>query len=167
MQTSRIGTVIDNVVAMLRASATFAGPVQVFDGPSADQNSMWTSAVFIGFDGNWTETEQSLGTDAADINQTFAYLGGVPQSMFEDLTVFCIAQGWNGDTNQKVVRDQALVMFHGVETALRTDPTLGIDGSVIAGLTIAGQLRYEYDMHGNVACRIPFQIQVKTTLLAT
>jgi hypothetical protein len=163
---SRIGTVIDALVAALQASGVFVPPAQVFDGPNFG-NSQWTSAVYIGFDGNWDETEPTSGTVAADINQSFVYLSGAAVSMYEELTIYCIAQGWTGGGNEKAVRDQALVMFHAVETTLRTDPTLAVDGSVIAGSSIVGQLRYEYDVQGNVACRVPFQILVKTTLLTT
>jgi hypothetical protein len=164
INTSRIGLIIDTLVAALQASPAFGDPAKVYDGPST-QDSMFTQAVFVGFDGNWDETETSTGTTGADITQNFAYLGNT--GMFEELTVYCIAQGWTGDTNIKAVRDQALAMFHGVETVLRTDPTLGIDGSVIAGLNIGGTLRYEYDPGGNVACRVPFTIRVETTLLST
>jgi hypothetical protein len=121
--------------------------------------------VFVGFDGLWEETETSNGTTLADISQQFAYLGNT--AMFEELTIYCIAQGWSGTSDLLAVLDQAMAMFHGVETVLRTDPTLGIDGSVIAGLDVSGQLRAEYDAGGNVAVRVPFTIKVETTLLST
>jgi len=157
--TSRIGTVCDALVAALKASPTFADPVRVYDGPVTAADTMWTQAVYVGFDGEWQNNQY----DAVDLRQSLNYLGNT--SMFEEFDIWCVAEAWAGDTTTKTARDQTLAMFAGVQTVIRTDPTLGVDGSTITGLQMVGQLRYEYDSSGNILARLPFQIHVVTTLL--
>ena len=159
--TSRIGVVVDALVAALKASAVFADPVRVYDGPVTHADTMWTQSVYVGFDGEWANSQY----DAVDLRQSLNYLGNT--SMFEEFDINGVAEAWNGDVTTKVVRDQCLAMFAGVQTVLRTDPTLGVDGSTVTGLTLVGQLRYEFDSSGNILARLPFQIHVITTLLTT
>jgi hypothetical protein len=159
--TSRIGVVTDALVTALKASPTFADPARVYDGPQTAGDTMWTQAVYVGFDGEWANNIYA----AVDLRQDLNYLGNT--SMFEEFDIWCVAEAWAGDVNTKTARDQCLAMFAGVQTVLRTDPTLGVDGSTITGLTLAGQLRYEFDTSGNILARLPFQIHVVTTLLTT
>lgn len=164
--TSRAGLMIDTIVAKLQASAVFADPVQVYDGPAAGGGTTWMQAVFIGFDGNWHvdgRGDVAPGTQYSGvlINQERPYIGNTTAR--EQLEIPCCAEAWSGDPLLKTTRDQALAMLGGVETVLRTDPTLGIDGSTDATLTV-GDLFYEYDAAGNVNMHIPFTIHVTTQL---
>ena len=157
--TSRIGTVCDALVAALKLNPTFADPVRVYDGPVSAGDTMWTQAVYVGFDGEWANNIYA----AVDLRQDLNYLGNT--SMFEEFDIHCVAEAWYGDVNVQAARNGTLTLFAGVQQVLRTDPTLGVDGSTVTGLTLAGQLRYEFDNSGNILARLPFDIHVITTLL--
>lgn len=164
--TSRCGLIIDTLVAALKASATFADPVQVYDGPATGGGTTWTQAVFVGFDGRWGEngrgqTAAHTEYNAVLINQERPYLGVT--TVTEHLEIPCCAEAWSGDPTVKTVRDQCLVMLAGVEKVVRTDPTLGVDGATNTTLTV-GDLSYEFDAGGNLNAHIPFTVHVQTTL---
>lgn len=164
--TSRLGLVIDTLVTKLKASATFADPVRVYDGPQTGVDTMWQSAVFIGFDGDWRDNPRGFVTNsdyqAVLVNQQMAFLGN--SSMFEQLEIQCAAEFWSGDVNVQNARNGAIAMLAGVESVIRTDFSLGIDGSTIASLH-TGNLSYYFDNDGNVGSRIAFIVHVQTTLL--
>lgn len=153
--TSRCGTVIDALVTRCQASPTFADPARVYDGPVTTGDTEWTQAVYIGFDGNWQGSFES-----ALIDQELAYVGNT--TMRETLDIRCVAEAWSGDPTVQAIRAQALTMLAGVETVLRTDPTLGIDGSTIATLQV-GAL-YQAPFKDGLAVRIPFVVHVITTI---
>jgi hypothetical protein len=152
---SRVGLVIDTLVALLKASPTFADPARVYDGPVTTGDTQWSQAVFVGFDGNFQGSWES-----ALIDQTRPYLGVTTGE--EILEIRCCAEAVSGDLTTKVVRDQALAMLAGVETVIRTDPRLGIDGSTNATLQVGTlyQIAYSDSLH----VRIPFVIHVQTTI---
>lgn len=171
--TSRAGTVITNLVTNLKANATFADPVRVYDGPTTAGDTMWTQAVFVGFDGDWHETAtgtvgNATAYEAVLINQERPYVGGTTfgTSVKETLEVRCCAEAWSGDVGIPGIRGQVLTLLAGVETVIRTDPTFGIDGSTIAELQV-GSLTYVFDASGNVGCRVAFTVHVVTFLLTT
>lgn len=171
--TSRAALVIDTIVTKLKASATFADPVRVFDGPNTVGDTMWTQAVFVGFDGNWHETPRGqvapgVEYEAVLINQQLEYIGGpvVGTSVKETLEVRCSAECWSGDPTCQTARNQTVALLAGVETVIRTDPTLGIDGGTIASVQV-GSLVYEFDPDGNIGCRAPFVVHVLTTILSS
>jgi hypothetical protein len=85
-------------------------------------------------------------------------------SVWEQLELRCVAEAWSGESDLSVPRNSALTMWAGVAQYLRTDPTLGIDGTTKATLQ-TGTGFYQYDNAGNVICRIPFVIHVLTTLM--
>lgn len=147
--------VIDALVEALQDSATFADPVRVYDGPVVTGDTEWTQAVYVGFDGNWQGTFESVL-----VNQRLEYLGNT--TIKETLEVRCCAEAWSGDPAVQGVRNLALAMLAGVETVLRTDPTLGIDGSTTATVSV-GSL-YQQPFKDGLACRIPFVVHVETTI---
>lgn len=170
--TSRAGTVIDKLVASLKASPTFADPIRVYDGPVTTGDTMWTQAVFVGFDGDWKESPRGYAApgdyQAVLINQQMEYIGGTVfgTSMKETLEVQCAAEAWSGDPSISTARNQTLALLAGVETIIRTDPTLGIDGSTIATVQV-GSLSYAFDDDGQIGCRVTFVVHVETILLST
>jgi hypothetical protein len=155
--TSRYGAITDAIIAALNASPTFADPVQVFDGPAATADN-WTDAVFVGFDGF-----QDSAYEAGTIDHQWAYVGNT--SAFETVTVNCSIMSWTGDITPKPARDSALVLLAGVETVLRTDPTLGIDGSTQAQLLIGTPFQEPFTK--GLQVRIPFTVTVTTTLISS
>lgn len=164
--TSRVGTVIEALVAALQASPIFADPIRVYDGPLTGGDTMWTQAVFVGFDGNWHEDGRGtvpvgVQNTAALINQQLAYVGNT--TVREEIELQCVAEAWTGDPQIKTVRDLANALFAGVQTVLRTDPTLGIDGSTIATASLA-TFANVFDAGGNTGCQARFTVHVLTTL---
>jgi hypothetical protein len=163
--TSRVGLIIDTIVSKLQALPVFADPARVFDGPFTGGDTMWTSAVFIGFDGDWRQVASGAASgaeyEAVLINQEDPFLGTT--SVYEQLEIRCVAEAWTGESSLKVVRDSTTTMFGGVASMLRTDPSLGIDGTTKATLQL-GTLFYYYDSDGNVNARLPFVIHVFTYL---
>ena len=164
--TSRAGTVIDALVAALTASLT--DPVRVYDGPVVAADTMWTQAVFVGFDGDWHTTpagDASGGPyEAVLVNQQLAYVGNTTYR--EEMEVQCCAAAWTGETSLQAARNSALSLFAAVQTALRADPTLAVDGSTVATVQ-TGVLAYDYDTAGNVGAAVRFTVHVLTTLLTT
>lgn len=166
--TSRAGTVIDALVTLFTASPTLASPIEIYDGPATGGNTMWTQAVFVGFNGDWHTNAAGTSTgqayEAVLTNQQLVYVG--PTSNREELEIQCVAAIWSGDTNIQAARNSALTLFGAVQTVLRTDPSLGIDGSTVAQ-GLVGTLEYDYDTGGNVGAAIRFTIHVTTTLLTS
>jgi hypothetical protein len=167
--TSRSGAVIDALVTACKLLPVFADPARVYDGPNTAGDTQWTSAVFIGFDGNWHtgpngEVAFPASYEGVLVNQELPYVGNT--TVKETLEVQCVAEAWSGDPNTQTARNATLAMLAGVETVLRTDPTLGIDGSTIATLRV-GSLFYAFDAGGNLAVRIPFTVHVLTTISTT
>lgn len=168
--TSRAGAIIDAFIAKLNASATFADPVQVYDGPVTSGSTMYDGggAVYVGFDGDWRSdaagrVAAGVSYSAALINQQMIYVGNT--SVREEVEVPCCVTAWSGDPTCKTARNTVMALLAGVETIIRTDPTLGIDGSTIAELRL-GDLYYEFDEGGNMNAHVPFTIHVVTTLLS-
>ena len=165
--TSRVGTVIDALVAACKLNATFVDPVRVYDGPVDTLDVMFNQAVFIGFDGNWQGTFES----AVD-NARMRYLGNT--SMQETIDLRCCSIAWSGDPTWQILRNQALAVLAGVETVIRTDPTLGIDGSTIAQVPAVDSVYQlppttwgpEPYTSAGAAVRIPFIVHVETILLS-
>lgn len=143
--TSRVGLLIDQVLALINATSP---AYTVFDGP-APTDQVWTDAVFIGFDADWAGSYQSVLID-----QKWAYLGGTSQ--FEELHLDCAAVAWSGDLAPKGCRDRALAILAGVETVLRTDPTVGMGPAAITALQVGTMFQEPYA--DGYSCRILFTI---------
>lgn len=169
--TTRVGLLIDTLTTLLKANATFADPVKVYDGPNTE-DTMWTQAVFVGFDGDWRATgvgypPPNVAYEASLINQEIAYLSGnLVNSNFEQQDIQCAAAVWSGDVTVQTARNGVIALLDGVETVLRTDRSLGIDGSTFAYLH-TGNLDYIWDESGNIGCRIKFVVHVQTTLMSS
>lgn len=119
MTTSTIPAAIDGLLALCAAEATLAG-VLIHDGtPMSDEDAEY---VAIGYsdvgDGN---------VESVSARQEPATLGNLRRSETADIN--CQVCAWSGDTDMKAVRDRAFELFGGVETAVRSDGTLG--GAVI------------------------------------
>ena len=164
--TSRAGVVTDTLVTLLKAVPALADPARVFDGPSTSTDTMWTQAIFVGFSGDWHATPLGVTSPgsytAMLINQERPYLG--PTTAFEQLEIECVAAIWTGDTNVQAARNLALALWASVQTVLRTDPSIGIDGSTISDIR-TGVLEYDFDDGGNIGAAVRFTVAVKTALL--
>ncbi len=164
--TSRVGVVIDALVASLKLSATFADPVRVFDGPVITTDVMFNQAVFVGFEGDWQGS-----FEACQIDQEEPYLGN--STVRETLELRCCADSWGGDPTWQTLRNSCLALLAGVETVIRTDRTLGIDGTTTVTQVAPGTLIQAptttfgpepYASSGSLV-RIPFIVHVTTYLM--
>jgi hypothetical protein len=152
--TTRFGVIIDALIALLNASPTFADPVRVYDGPAmVGDNS--PDSIFVGFGGDWETPVESVGIDHGDY-----YVGNT--TITETLVIAGEIICWTGDNAIKPVRDRAIALFAGLETVIRTDPSLGIDGSTLAHLTPSTVDQYTFE--GGLACRIAYTVHVITSL---
>lgn len=161
--TTRFGLVIDTLVTLLKASPTFADPVRVYDGPDlvADNSP---DSIFVGFTGDWEAPVEDVSIDHGDY-----YVGNttITETLVINGQILC----WTGDNNPKTVRDRAIVLFAGLETVVRTDPSLGIDSSTLAHLTPTHVFQETFGaddgMRAGLVCRLLFSVHVVTQTKTT
>lgn len=164
--TSRYGVITDAIISALNASSVFADPVTVLDGPGAlpdnygqpSDTGAVTGLIVVGFDG-FQDSQYQAGT----IDHLWAYVGNT--TAIETVTVNCSVMSWTGDVTCKPARDSALALLAGAETVIRTDPTLGIDGSTQAQMLIGTPFQEPFT--AGLQVRIPFVVSVTTTLLSS
>ena len=149
-------------------AVNLSDPVRVYDGPVAATDTMWTQAVFVGFDGDWHTTPAGDSTggpyEVMLGNQELTYVGNT--SNREELEIHCCAAIWTGEPDLQPALESAFNLFGAVQQIVRSDPTLGIDGSTIATVQTFTAV-YDYDTAGNVGAAVRFTVHVLTTLLTT
>ena len=116
MTTTAVESLIDSLVTAFKASPLLAD-VTVFDGPEIDSSDplVWLA---VGHDG----TENG---DVVAVNTRNEYKALGAKSMYEEGTVNCVLDVWNGDTNISTLRSQARIYMSAVDTVIRTDPSFG------------------------------------------
>lgn len=151
MATTKIGTVIDALVALFDAALA---DVTVYDGsiPSMSFDPDW---LIVGGDGQIAEEETAAGTQ-----QRWNGLGA--RTRDETITVTCAAGASSGATLFKPVRDRALATLAAAEQALRNDPSLGNITQGAAEMSSA-DLRY-YGNERGVAAACLFTVNVPIRL---
>jgi len=107
---------IDAMVTAFR-SASSLSDVTVYDGPEIDSSDplVWLA---VGHDG----TEDG---DVVAINSTNQYNQLGAKKMFEEGTINCVLDVWNGDVNISELRSQARTYMSAIDTIIRTDPSFG------------------------------------------
>ncbi|YCK35176.1 hypothetical protein ACNF49_14135 [Actinomadura sp. ATCC 39365] len=154
MATSRVPDVLDALVALF-GSAPALDRVKVFDGPPVTGSPV-TDAVFVGYDGD----PDGDGGQAVEFTQEWASIG--QRARDETFTVTCAVLAWRGSTAVRPVRERAFALLAAAEDALRADPSLGLPPPTVVAVA-AGSLQ-QAQWHDGVACRIPFQVAVKTRI---
>lgn len=116
MATSAVEGLIDAMVAAFKAAPSLAD-VTVFDGPEIDASDplIWLA---VGHDG-------SEDGDVIAVNSRNEYVQLGAKKMFEEGTINCVLDVWNGDTNISDLRTQARTYMSAVDTVIRTDPSFG------------------------------------------
>ena len=109
-------TVVDNLIAALRAAPALSG-VRVFDGIEID-SSYPGDFIVIGDDGS-EDGEVTAGSG----NQSFLELGNLKQ--FEDASVNCMLASVSGGTSLTARRVRAFQLLSAIDTAIRADVSLG------------------------------------------
>lgn len=116
MATSAVEGFIDAMVAAFKAAPSLAD-VTVFDGPEIDASDplIWLA---VGHDG-------SEDGDVIAVNSRNEYVQLGAKKMFEEGTINCVLDVWNGDTNISDLRTQARTYMSAIDTVIRTDPSFG------------------------------------------
>lgn len=160
--TSRMAAAIDALVA-LGETDELAGVV-VIDGPFApfmEFEADATKRLFIGTTDPYGEGESI----AADGDQAFRTIGGRWRD--ETFTIRCLAEGWNGDSNLKQARDDAIAVMAALEQALRPTPANPTAYAITAGVLWAGigaeSITSEYADTGAYA-RLDFSVSCRANL---
>lgn len=155
--TTAVPAVIDYLVDTFTAAPTLgaaADPVTIIDGPETFQYS--GRALWVGVD-----DLDSAAPLAAESNQEWVGVGA--RARDEQLSVFCILQGWGGDQKFRSARDDAAATLAAIEAVLRGDVYLG-------GLTLfqapgmTGAIWMQAFTDKGAAVRIPFRIEAKARL---
>jgi hypothetical protein len=110
--------------------------------------------ILIGIQG----TEQAAGLDWAStgsFEQTMQRFGGPRQ---ETGTVNCLAQAWNGDGDQDAACATAFGYIAAIESAVRTDPTLGLTGYDFIVAEMQGGDVMESQSQGGALAAVAFVI---------
>jgi hypothetical protein len=116
MATTAFPTVVDNLIAALRAAPALAG-VRVFDGIEID-SSYPGDFIVVGDDGG-EDGDVTAGSGA----QQFLELGNLRQ--FEDASVNCMLASASGATSLTTRRTRAFALLSAIDTAIRADVSLG------------------------------------------
>lgn len=151
--TSRVPAVLDYLVAAFTAAATLGAatpPVAVYDGPVAtdapEQLTLW-----VGMD----DPDSEDAPAAAESESQWAALGNLAQD--EEITVYCVAEAWSGDTDVRTIRLAAYGIVAAVETLLRADATLG--GTLPSGwCRVTGRRLRQNNVQTGAAARVAFRI---------
>jgi len=149
MPTSRLGAVIDALVTTLDAGTAVA----VYDGYPV-LSSLPADFVVVG-------GAPDPDADAASLEQAWAGLGAKSRDETGEITCAVVAQ--SGGTVHKPSRDRVLVILGELETAIRSDPTLG--GAVAAGWlhVTTGALSQQQNSNGSRAV-VTFTVSYRTRI---
>lgn len=123
---SVIPTTIDRLYTILTAALP---SVAVVKGPGVTDASL-PSVLWIG----WSDPDAEGLDEAASSDIRWAWLGTGQRA--ENATVNCVADAWNGDGDLGAARDTVFGVVNQVATAIQSDPTLGLQGSPVAGINL-------------------------------
>lgn len=151
MTVSAVPVVIDGLLTIARALTLTNA--DVFDGQGLSGNT--GNYLMIGVDD--PDTDQA--TKSATSTQDWAHLNNFQRDQLG--SVWCVAQAWTGDDDQKVARDAAYAIVNAFATAVRAAPDLGVVPSALAylltGFAGTEDLDQQRASNGAVA-RVTFQI---------
>jgi len=146
---------IDALIAQLAGNG-----FTVIDGPGATDASI-QSALFIGL--NSTDSIDFI--ESAALDQGWAWLGHNMRD--ENVTIHCLAQGWDGNADMKAARDAVFATLTALATLIQTDPSLGFKDAPVAGINLlqvtevrAASFKQTQDEEGAIA-QLSFDIQVR------
>jgi hypothetical protein len=120
MATSRYPAVVDAIVTTLQAAPALSA-VTVTDGLPITEDRL-TSLVIVGNSGDPEEPY------AGRFEQEYHDLAGVNSTRDETVTVPCCVLAQTGDIDVSATRSSAFTILGAVESALRANYALGVDG---------------------------------------
>lgn len=122
MAISRWAAVHDAVLTKVRASTDPAmSGVEVFDGPPYGDN-LPMRAVYVGWTGD--PEDDNAGTVRQSVHDAGA---GTSARRDEEIVIQCMCEAFSGDDDLVSLRGVAVGILGAVETALRSDFTLGLE----------------------------------------
>ena len=161
MTTSRVPDVVGWLVDTFTAAVTVGGatpPVSVFCGPVLT-GDFAQLALWVGSQDPPLDNTQSIV--AATSNQTWVGLGA--RARDEDLTVWCYAEAWSGDTTTRDALTAVYGIVAAVEDILRLDANLGGNVQYINPGSTGHVLKWRPGS-GGLGCGIQFQIVARARI---
>jgi hypothetical protein len=153
MATSVIPALID---AMLSTFAAALPSVRVYDGTGVSDHP--GGYLMIGVD----DPDSDAFALSADAEQDWADANYTARS--ETGSITCAALSWNGDGNQKTARDGAYAITAAVETALRSNPSLGLANVLWTSFGTRVELS-QVQSHQGAAALLVFSISFRAHLI--
>jgi hypothetical protein len=147
--TSAFPQVINSIISQLGSASSLSG-IRIFDGIEIDW-SYPKDFIAIGHDG--TDDGQVV---ASSTTQTYQQLGNLKE--FEDGTIDCFLSCMDGTTNLTALRTRAASLISAVDTALRSDASLG--GSCLYSILASTSMSYVQSANG-AAVNINFSISYR------
>jgi hypothetical protein len=160
--TSAVPAVIGYLIDTFTAASTLgtaATPVSIRCGPelSGDFSQL---ALFVGVD-DPTLIEAGSAATAATSNQTWVGMGA--RARDEDISIFCTAEAWSGETGTRAAMTAVYGIVAAVETLLAADVYLGGMALFQAPGSTSHTLKW---LQGNdgLAAHVSFRIDAKARL---
>lgn len=153
-------TILFDVIDALYAKFDAALPgIVVSDGFAVTQDP--GSYLMVGI-----EDPETTGLPvAATSRQQWATLGDRQRD--DNGAVWCVAESWNGDANQKAARVALKTTLDAAASVVNADPTLGgVTGLLWAGYGVTSNLMQAQNENGAIA-RMSFQIAYRTRIHTT
>jgi len=154
-----VGSIAPAAIDALIAQLTGNG-FTVIDGTGKTDDAIM-SALFIGLN----STDPTDFIESAALDQTWPWLGHSMRD--ENVTVHCLAQSWNGDSDMKAARDAVFATLTAVATLIQADPSLGFKDTPVAGINLlqvaeirAASFKQTQDDTGAIA-QLSFDIQFR------
>ena len=147
--TSAFPQVISALISQLGSAASLSG-IRVFDGIEIDW-SYPSDFIAIGHDGS--DDGQVI---ASTTTQQFTQLGNLKE--FEDGQIDCFLSCMDGSTNLTALRTRAATLISAVDTALRSDASLG--GSCLYSILSSTSMGYVQSANG-AAVNINFSVSYR------
>lgn len=160
--TSQVPAVIGYLIDTFTAAATLGQatpPVSVRCGPelSGDFTQL---TLFVGVD-DPTSLEQGSPPTGATSDQAWVGMGA--RARDEDLTVYCTAEAWSGDTGTRAAMNAAYGVVAAAEALLLADVSMGGLALYQAPGSTGHTLKWQQG-EGGLAAHVTFRISAKARL---
>lgn len=131
MTITRYAAVVDAILATLAAAPDLAG-VLINDGPPTPGFNPY-EGVYVGWTGG--EDDATAGSISQEYHDT-----GISAKRDETVSIEYVVQSVRGDDLMSEARSRTVALLGFIESALRANPSLGIDGVLFVEMS-AGSVR--------------------------
>jgi hypothetical protein len=160
--TSAVPSVIGYLIDTFTAASTLGAaspPVTVFCGPQLS-GDFALLALYVGVD-DPTFAATGSAVTGAESNQTWVGMGA--RARDEQLSVFCTAEAWSGETTTRAAMTAVYGIVAAVETILRADVYMGGLALFEAPGSTGHTLKWQQG-EGGLAAHVSFRIDAKARL---